>query len=129
MKTSLRFPILLLIVSTVLASCSRADDFVGNYSTNPSGKPELAISTKSGKFYVSLFDAGKWSTPEEVSPVADKDIRELFGEDAKIVRASLGRESFAIFRVSKGASIKDLGVLPSNYLMMFAVPRPLYKVP
>jgi len=129
MKTSLQVPILSLIASILLASCSRADDFVGNYSTEPSGKPELAISTKAGKFYVSLFDAGKWSAPEEVSPVADKDIQELFGQDAKIVRASLGRESFAIFRVTKGASIKDLGVLPSDYLMMFAVPRPLYKIP
>src|SRR4051812_27767621 len=109
MKTPLRFPILMLIGSIALTSCSRANDFVGKYSTEPSGKPELAISTQAGKFYVSICDAGKWTTPEEVSPVADKDIQELFGQDAKIVRASLGKDSFAIFRVTKGASIRDLG--------------------
>src|SRR2546423_15594818 len=99
MKTLLRIPILLVVVSTVLALCSRANDFVGKYSTEPSGKPELSISTTGGKFYVSLFDAGKWSTPEELSPVADNEIQELFGEDVKIIHASLGKDSFARFTV------------------------------
>jgi hypothetical protein len=128
MKTKRALAIASLALLSTLTSCARANDFVGRYSSKPDGKPELEITQKDGKFFVSIEEGGRWNASEQLSPVPVKDIQELFGQDAQIVQESLGRDAFAIFRVKKGAVIKDLGTLPSDYLVMFVFPRAVYKV-
>lgn len=115
-------------IDDILIVTNPKDDLIGDFAIKEGGRAEIKITKENGNYFVSIQQVGKWTKPEQLIDVKDKDFELLFGENWKsYVKAGIHKDAFGIFKVEKDYQFKN-HIFKTGYFVMLLGGSDIYKL-
>lgn len=113
--------------STLIESISNNNEgetFIGSYSMEPNGRPEVIITMSNG-FYFCSWQGEKYQLTNTIGAMWNDAIDT---QSRKCILDGISCEVFCVLKVIKGCNNSVLGNLSSDYYIWSIAGSPLYKL-